>query len=300
MLDYTKAAFDKIIDDIKKVALYFEFFTQIFMIAYLIYALFTAPALVAVNAVLLVLTLLYLFFFLRIIENGFTQKRKAIKTRVAKIFKYIKWTFKVYTLGVAVYGIYTNVAAVDFISLLLTVFTVVSFVTGIALEVTGYILKFYKDLILAGISADLEPITKPVNFTKKLFRKDTDEPAEPTKERLILDKLVEEKKQERQAQKEERKQQKIQQKQEEKLYKAQLKHEKRLQKQADKKNALTEIAVTEQHALPPAVSPALLPATEPKDTKKTQKSQETETPNEPQETEAPRKKSWWKFGKKDD
>ena len=65
MLDYTKAAFDKIIDDIKKVALYFEFFTQIFMIAYLIYALFTAPALVAVNAVLLVLTLLYLFFFLQ-------------------------------------------------------------------------------------------------------------------------------------------------------------------------------------------------------------------------------------------
>ena len=300
MLNYTRAAFRKIINDIKKIRLLFEFSIQFFMVVYLFYSIFTNSATRITNIFLLALTLIYLFFWFKISKNGFTKEEKKLKKQVEKIFKYIKLGFGFYTLCFTIYGIYTNIATVDFISLLLTVFTVISFVIKILLLLLEYIANYYKELVLTAIKTDVSNVLKPVTTVKKLFGKDTDEPAEPTKERLILDKLVEEKKQERQAQKEERKQQKIQQKQEEKLYKAQLKHEKRLQKQADKENALTEIAVTEQHALPPAVSPALPPATEPKDTKKTQKSQETETPNEPQETQPPRKKSWWKFGKKDD
>jgi hypothetical protein len=133
------------------------------------------------------------------------------------------------------------------------------------------------ELLLTGISADLEPIVKPVSTVKKLFGKETDEPVEPTKERQILDKLVEEKRQENQAKKEEKKQQKRQEKQEAKLYKAQIKEEKRLQKQSDKE-AAEEVAATETPALPPV-----------------------EETNEPQteQAETPTKKPWWKFGKKD-
>ena len=283
MLDYTKAAFEKIIGDVKKAAFYFEFFTQIFMLAYLVYALFVNPALRIVNGILLSLTAFYLFFFLRLSQDGFSKKEKQLKKRVAKIFQYIKRTFKLYTLGVAIYGIYTNISSLDFVSLLLTVFTAVTFVTDIVLEVTGYILNFYKDLILTGVETDVSNALKPVktvgNFTKKIFGKEVEAEPEPTKERLLLDKIVEEKKQQAQRLKEQKKQEKAQKKQEDKLYKLQVKQEKRMakqaKKQAAKETAAEEVALTETLALPENALPAA------------------------PETEKPRKKRWWKRDKQD-
>ena len=286
MLDYTTAAFRKIITDVKNVRLIFELFTQLFMVIYLVYSLFTNSNLRITNGILLALTLAYLCFWLQITKNGLTKDEKKLKNRVKKIFKYIKLGFGFFTLGFAVYGVYTNMQTVDFFSLLITVFTVVSFIIKILLLLLEYIANYYKELIRTAVEADVENALKPVhavgNFTKKLFGKEKEEPADPTKERQILDKLVEEKRQENQAKKEEKKQQKRQEKQEAKLYKAQVKEEKRLQKQADKQaeqeTALDEVAVTETPALPPV-----------------------EETNEPQteQAEPPTKKPWWKFGKKD-
>ena len=133
MLDYTKAAFRKIISDIRKVRLFFELFTQLFMVIYLVYSLFTNSNLRITNGILLALTLAYLCFWLQITKNGLTKDEKKLKNRVKKIFKYIKLGFGFFTLGFAVYGVYTNMQTVDFFSLLITVFTVVSFIIKILL-----------------------------------------------------------------------------------------------------------------------------------------------------------------------
>ncbi|MBQ4268910.1 MAG: hypothetical protein IJB97_04605 [Clostridia bacterium] len=290
MLDYTKAAFGKIINDVKKVRLLFELFTQLFMATYLFYSLFSNPTLRFVNGVLLFLTLAYLGFWLYVVKGGLKKEEKELKKRVTRIFKYIKLAFGLYTLAFAVYGIYTNIHFLDFISLLLTVFTVISFTLKVLLLVLEYVVDYYKNLIRTAIETDVSNALKPVNSVKKFFGKDVEEPAEPTKERLLLDKIVEEKKRQAQELKEQKKQEKAQKRQEDKLYKLQQKEEKRMAKQAKKQAAeeenfaenteetegTEEIAVTQTPALPKNVLPAPDNA-------------ETQTQN---------KKPWWKFGKK--
>ena len=287
MFNYTKAAFGKISDDIKKLVSSFELFTQFFMLAYLIYSLITNSDLRIVNGILLALTFVYFCFWLHLSKDGFTKEEKKLKKRVSKIFSYVRKLFKLYTLGLAIYGIYANTHSVDFISLLLTIFTATTFIAGILLDIIKYIFFSYVDLLLTGIGVDLEPVLKPVNNVKKFFGKDVEEPAEPTKERLLLDKIVEDKKRQAQELKEQKKQEKAQKRQEDKLYKLQQKEEKRMAKQAKKQAAeeensaenteeTEEIAVTQTPALPKNAFPAPDNA-------------ETQTQN---------KKPWWKFGKK--
>ena len=121
MLNYTRAAFDKIGNDIKKLVFNFEIFTQVFMLVYFLYSLFTTSNFRIVNGILLALTIAYLIFYLQLSKEGFTKEEKKLKKRVKKAFDYIKKFFKLFTLGFTIYGIYTNVHSVDLISLILLI-----------------------------------------------------------------------------------------------------------------------------------------------------------------------------------
>ncbi len=234
MFDYTKAAFGKIVNDAKKLGVIFTIVSQLFMIAYLIYAIVTNENLRIVNGILLTLAVCYFFFYLQITKDGFTKKEKTIKKRVDVSYKIIKRIAKLYTLGVAIFGLYTALKTVDLISVFLTMFTVVAFLLQIAIDILIYVAERYKNLVMAGLEADAKPLIAIHNFKKKLFGQEVEEDKEPSKERELLDKLVEERREEKEQEKAAKKQAKKDERAEKRLNKQRIKAEKQMTKQRKK------------------------------------------------------------------
>ncbi len=217
MLDYTTTAFNKIKSDFLKVLYVFNVSTQGLYIAYLAYVLFSGKGNVWVNAVLLALSAAYFVFFLMMsTHKGATAM--ATKKIVKTIFKRSKQLIKLYTLGVTVYSICITTTNATPISVLLTAFMLVGFILQIVLEIVYSIVVSRFNLLVEGLKADFEPITKPVksvdNFFKKMKGEEIQPEEEKSKHRLWLDKTVEKTRAERAekklAEKAEKKQAKIQ------------------------------------------------------------------------------------------
>lgn len=235
MLEYTKIAVKQTVDDFKKIDYIRNILTQILYIAYLVYALFSSSGLLVANIILLVLSVGYFVFFLIATRKNADKK---LKTVVKTIFTRCKQVIKFFTLGVMVYGIWLTANEVTPLSLILSALMIAGWVLQIVFEILIKFLTARVNLIIEGLEADYENMTKPVrsvgNFFKKITGKEVEE-KEPTKTRLFLDKKVveakEERKEEKRAQKEEKKQ--------EKLRKKQAKKDERLAKKQAKKEIAT-------------------------------------------------------------
>lgn len=240
MFDYTKTAVNKIIADFKKFFYRFSVGAQIVYIAYLIYALIANAKLWIVNTVLLTLSVAYFLFFLIATAK---DANKTLKKRVKTIFKRCKQVIKFFTLGVMLYGIWQTSTNADPLSVILTALMIVGWVLQILFEV---ILTFFLNkvnFVWEAVQADKDEITKPVksvgNFFKRITGREVEEePKEPTKNRLLLDGMVEEyrekktleRQEQKLAKKEEKRQAKLDAKQKKK------KNEKIAKKAAKKKN----------------------------------------------------------------
>ncbi|MFQ7076885.1 MAG: hypothetical protein ACLRSW_02535 [Christensenellaceae bacterium] len=103
------------------------------------------------------------------------------------------WTkrlIKLFTLGVAVYGICTAVERVSAVSVILAALMIVGWILQIIFEVLIKILTNRVNFILEGLEADLDNMLKPVrsvgNFFKKVTGKEVAPPKELTKNQLKL------------------------------------------------------------------------------------------------------------------
>lgn len=257
MIDYTKAAFGKIISDVKKIGLFFTISSQLFMIAYLTYAVITNESLRIVNGILLALAVCYFFFYLQIRKDGFTKEEIQLKKRIDKPYTIIKRIAKLYTLGVAVFGLYCSAKNVNPISIILTTLTILAFLFQIIIDILLFVVEQYKILVMTAIETDFDNLTKPFravgNFAKKITGKEVEPEKEPTKERLLLDKLVE-------VNREEKKQIKVAKKQarkdklaEKRLDRQRLKAEKAAEKEREKE-AAASIATTQDVLSESAIS----------------------------------------------
>ena len=119
----------------------FSLFSQLFVTAFLIYAVLTKPANRVVNAILLALAVGYFIFGVYIAIDGYSQKDRKIKMHVARSYKIVKRLFKLYTLGVAVYGIYQHLNTVTISSFIFTALMVISFIVQVTLEINVFIIK---------------------------------------------------------------------------------------------------------------------------------------------------------------
>ena len=169
MIDYTRAAFTKIFNDIKKLGVIFNVSSSLFMIAYLTYVVVANETFRILNGILLTLAVAYFIFYLIISKDGASKKEQAIKKRVTVFYTIVKRIAKLYTLGVAIFGLYTSFKTVDLISMFLTVFTLVTFLLQIAIDVITFLVERYKNIVMAGIEMDMKPITAVMNVKKKLF-----------------------------------------------------------------------------------------------------------------------------------
>ena len=119
----------------------FSLFSQLFVTAFLIYAVLTKPANRVVNAILLALAVGYFIFGVYIAIDGYSQKDRKIKMHVARSYKIVKRLFKLYTLGVAVYGVYQHLNTVTISSFIFTALMVISFIVQVTLEINVFIIK---------------------------------------------------------------------------------------------------------------------------------------------------------------
>ena len=230
MFDYTRAALTKVVADLKRIAYVFSVTVQLIGIGYLVYAVALRVGIMWTNLLLLGLSVCYFVFFL-ITYSKKEKKIAKVKRTTAKTYKWIKLTVKAYTLGVAVYGVYIATEHFTPISALFMTASALGWICQVAIELLVSYAEGKVGLIIEGIEADIqnitEPVTKTVNFVKRITGGEvTEEREEPSKKRLMLDKMVTEEREKREKIKEEKKAAQAQ----EKIRAAEEKREKRTAK----------------------------------------------------------------------
>jgi hypothetical protein len=194
MFDYTKAIFNKTLADLKLFARIWTISTLGVYIAYLIYAIAADSGNLTANIILLALTSIYFTFYLMMIIKG-SEILKSRRKIVKKSYKYSKYIINSITLSTALYSIWLYPDNVHPFKLLITVFMMIMLVVQLALEVSVVIVEKRFGMFMEAFHADIEVVTKPVNTVKNVFKKITGQEVEPEKERskdrIYLDKLVE-------------------------------------------------------------------------------------------------------------
>lgn len=206
MLDYTLSAIDKIVKDLKRISYCFTLLMQLLYISYLIYAIAAPSGILAVNIVLCLLSVAYLIFYL--ITQGSEKKRvKHAYYQTKRAFKWFKLAIKAFTLGIALYGIYATVneANITPLSVILTALMVVAWTLQVILEAVLFFIIKEKDLLLTAINADIEAFKRPINivngFVDKLKGESAEAPALQSKNRIMLDNMVAQKREKKREEK---------------------------------------------------------------------------------------------------
>ena len=217
MFEYSKTAFNKVFNDIKKLVYACDVSVQALMIVYLIYALIADGGKLWVNIPLLVLCAGYFLFFLITTKGNPLHKPNPSAKRVGKIVKYSKLLIKFCSLGVTLYGIYIATTKMTALSIILAAMSIVGWIFQVVFEIISLIIGNLFQLASEAVEADVEEIMRPVNTVKNFFKKATgqeiEQPKEKSKRRLWLDekvaKLREEKAMKKQADKQAKKQAKL-------------------------------------------------------------------------------------------
>ena len=214
MLDYTREAFSKIVEDFKKLGFGFTVGGNVAYIGYLIYAIATTRGDLWVNIPLLVFSVVYLSFYLYATQFGKELDGKKNLQKIAKrIFSWAKKLMKVYTFGVMLYGLTSVSKGADAFYVILMAMQIMFFMLQIVFDIIVRIIEKYADMVRTAITMDVEQVTKPVksvtNFFKKMSGKDVEEEeSEPTKMQEMLTARVQTAKEKKAQEREKKRQEK--------------------------------------------------------------------------------------------
>ena len=190
MFDYTKSVFLKTLDDLKKLAFLFSLCLQIFQIGYLLYALIIGSGSLAVNIVLLVISIAYLVLIFYFYRNKIKNSTKQL---LKNIYRWSKRVIKLFTLGVSIYGLYATASDVitlkSLISIMLLVFMLITWILDVLLSLVILVIERRKNMFFDAMKMDFEPVFKAKNFFDKVRGREVEEELVPTKMRTKLDLL---------------------------------------------------------------------------------------------------------------
>lgn len=221
MLDYTKAIFSKTKKDLDTALTLFQIGTQILYIVYLTCILFTQSNIWYLYLSLLIVSVAFFIFDL-VTRSGIKslkelgipffgsnehkkklQRAKRKRSNIRKIKFYLSHTLKLLVLASSLYPIIVSPYDVHPLHIICSTVMILLWVMQIVLEIMRLIFQGRLELFYEAMHADIEFITKPVNSVKNAFKKlvgkEVEEPMEPTKERIYLDGLVEERREEKAA-----------------------------------------------------------------------------------------------------
>ena len=217
MFDYTRAAFRKIASNFKNIGTTFHFSMQGVYILYLLYALIAQPQLQIVNSILLALALGYLAFSIVTFQKEKNKapdakqqkenvkQNKKTKKRATRIFQWCKQIVNLFPLLILIYNIWRTTENVAPLAVILVSLQLAGWVLGTLFKLTALLIDNTVGLVIEGLKADVEPLTKPVvatgNFFKKLTGQEVPAQAQPNKAREDLEKMVEQEREEKKADK---------------------------------------------------------------------------------------------------
>ena len=212
MLDYTRSIIDKTKKDFDTAVTIFQFGTQISYILYLIYTLFTSSNIWYIYLALLVVSVIFFVFdvsakreliSLKEMTVHFWRKSKhkanldqAKRKRqtIKKLKFYISHSLKMLVLISSLYPIISAPYSVHPINIIFTTVMAFLWIAQIVLEIMKVIVHVRIDMIFEALHADLEIVTKPINYIKNTFNKLTGkeiDESDTSKHRAKLDEIVE-------------------------------------------------------------------------------------------------------------
>jgi hypothetical protein len=260
MLDYTFAALGKTVEDFKKLQFGFSVTVQAAYIFYLIYAIAFGVGFLAVNIVLLALSIAYFVFFL--VTQSREKKDKKLGRTVKAIYKSAKHFIKIFTLASAIMSICIEKEEVTPFAIMFVALMVVGFVLQVIIDVAVSIVSAKMDFFKEALIADYEEtIKKPLEEIKSkvlFWKKEEPKAAEKNKNRVLLDSLVESKRSEKVANKNKKKEAKREEKQskraalKEKIYGSTIG---RLKKKKEKAPASSPPASENENEIPALAAP---------------------------------------------
>lgn len=198
MFDYTRTAIKKIGDDFKKVGFLLGLSGQIFYLFYIVYSIITSRGILWANYLLGAVSLLYLIFYIFTFSKS-DKKDRATKNKVRRLQSILKLFVKGLVLAMMFYSVYYTVVEISLLSVVFTALSIVSFILQIALELVRCIIENRYELLMTGWEADMEKIKKPFETAKNIltFNFKKEEPKEPSKFKIALDKKIEKEKNKR-------------------------------------------------------------------------------------------------------
>lgn len=186
MLTYTKAALQKIKNDLKLGIVIFEIVTMILIISYLIFALSAQVGNLITNIILLTVVSIYFILFLLNLKFKFKIFRSVIK----KYYTWIRLTILATSLGITIYELYVTTSEVNPITIILVTLLLIFWILQVVVEIIYRIFLNEVDLLVQAIAQDKESALAPV---KKIF-KGEEEAKTKSKKILRLEKKIEKEK----------------------------------------------------------------------------------------------------------
>ena len=142
MVDYTRAAIEKTINDFKRFGFIFNIVIELLCLSYLAYAIFAGFGIFYLNIVLASVSLAYLIFYI-IIGRDPEKKKTFVQTK--RGYRYFKIAVHTVSLGITVYGIYIATEEPEFVTVVMAALTTVGW--GINLLVTFFLSYFSEECI---------------------------------------------------------------------------------------------------------------------------------------------------------
>ena len=194
MFLYTRAAFNKIIKDVRMLGKILDIIFPIFYTAYLVYATLADIGFLIPNIILLAASALYLVFYIFVFSNT-TRQNKRKKSQTKHTYTRVKIVINGFTLALTLYGFYiSTINEISPLAIIFSTLLLIMWLISLCAEAIGSYFEFASHLVIEGLSADFDVVTKATNAVGNMFRKakgeEPEEPQEPTRERKYLDERV--------------------------------------------------------------------------------------------------------------
>ena len=171
---HTYAAICKIISDLKRLVDVFTVGSNAIYILYLLYAsIFVHTGMLAVNITLMVIIAAYTVFYILFKKNKNLLGKKG-KRAVKHTYSISRIVIKTLTLGVALYAIATATSAVDGIAIILAVFSIMTWIFSLAVELLKFGFEHYSDYLMEEIARDIQPIKDTIQKINSFKEKSSD------------------------------------------------------------------------------------------------------------------------------
>lgn len=205
MIDYTRAAIDKTLNDFKRFGFVFNIVIELLSISYLIYAIIAGAGVIYANIALAAVSLAYLAFYIIV---GREPEKKKLYAQTKSSYKAFKIAVHTVNLGIIVYGIYIATEEPSFVSIVMAAATTVGWAINLLVTFSISYLSSKANFIIRAIEADIEEAKRPVekvdNFFKKIRGEEIKPKDPPDKTRVLLESTVYAFRQKKRAEKEKR------------------------------------------------------------------------------------------------